>query len=125
MLRRISKWGVVVALMLTLGFHWALLQSVAWVGMVVNYSQDGSVKQAITKTFDGHHPCSLCKMVRAGKKSESKQDLKLDLKKMDMVSDGSVGFYFPPMSANEFATFSQPPSRTVVPLSPPPRYLLG
>ena len=111
--------------MLTLGFHWAFLQSVAWVGMMVNFSSEGSVKEAIVKTFDGQHPCKLCKIVRDGKKSEDKQDLKLDLKKLDMFSGGSMAFYFPPMPNNQFVFLSPSSSRIIVPLSPPPLNLLG
>ena len=125
MLRRFAKWGVVAALMLTLGFHWAFLQSVAWVGMVVNYSQDGSVQQALVKTFDGQHLCPLCKMVKAGKSSESKQDLKLDLKKLDMFADASAEFYFPPVPVQCFEFHSHSSSHLSVSLAPPPRSLLG
>ncbi len=125
MLFRISKWMVVASLMLTLGFHWAFLQSVAWVGMMVNFSTEGSVQQAIVKTFDGHHPCQLCKIVRAGKKSEDKQESKLNLKKLDFFSDGSMAFYFPPMPENQFVFLAPPSSRIAVPLSPPPRNLLA
>jgi hypothetical protein len=36
---RLLKLPVVLALMVSIGLHWALLQSVAWVGMVVRYSR--------------------------------------------------------------------------------------
>ena len=37
--------------------------------------------EALAKTFDGEHPCKLCKVVREGKKSEQKQaSLKVETK---------------------------------------------
>jgi len=47
---------VVLALMLLilmLGLHWAMLQSVAWVSMIVTYSKQDTLQVALTKTFDG------------------------------------------------------------------------
>lgn len=48
------------------------MQVVAWSKMIVDYSaQDGLVEGA-RKTFDGEHPCCLCKAIDEGKKNESK-----------------------------------------------------
>lgn len=55
------------------GGHWGALQVVAWARMIVDYSaQDGLVSGA-AKTFDGAHPCCLCKAIAEGKKQESKE----------------------------------------------------
>ena len=64
----------VAVLVLSLGLHWALLQTVAWTGMLVSYSRDGSFKQAVAKTFDGKHPCPLCKVIEKGRAEEKKQE---------------------------------------------------
>ena len=40
--------------------HLAVLQVVAWTGMLVEHVQDGDLEAAIAKTFDGSHPCGLC-----------------------------------------------------------------
>src|SRR6266576_3215000 len=78
---RWSKWLVVLALVVVTGGHWALLQSVAWVGMTVRYAKCDSFEVALQKTFDGRHPCKLCKLVKQGKASEQKRDLqKLEAK---------------------------------------------
>jgi len=61
------------ALFTICGGHWALLQSVAWAGMVIQYSKDGSFTKALEKTFDGEHPCSLCHKVQEAKKDESQK----------------------------------------------------
>jgi len=69
-----SRIATVSVLVLSLGLHWALLQTVAWTGMIVSYSKEGSFQEAVSKTFDGKHPCGLCELVKAGRAEEKKQD---------------------------------------------------
>ena len=71
---RLLKWLALVTLIFVLGAHWAILQSVAWVTMVAGYSQAEPISEALVKTFDGKHPCPLCKFVAKGKNSERKQE---------------------------------------------------
>ena len=65
MFYRLPRLAIVAALACSLGLHWGFLQSMARVGMVVNYSQGGTVGDALAKTFDGKHPCALCKAIAA------------------------------------------------------------
>jgi len=44
------------------------MQCVAWAGMVVSYSQESTVAEAVEKTFDGEHPCPLCLAIREAEK---------------------------------------------------------
>jgi len=62
-----------LALFLLAGGHWAILQTGAWTGMIVAYTKDGNVSTAISRTFDGKHPCALCCAVRDGRKQEEKK----------------------------------------------------
>jgi hypothetical protein len=64
----------VSVLVLFLGLHWALLQAVAWTGMLINYSRDASLTEAVTQTFDGEHPCKLCNAIKQGRAEEKKQE---------------------------------------------------
>jgi len=64
----------VLLLVLSLGLHWALLQTVAWTGMLVSYSAEGSFQEAVSKTFDGEHPCPLCKAIKKGRAEEKQQE---------------------------------------------------
>lgn len=48
------------------GAHWAALQTVAWGRMFLEFSAQDSVAAALTKTFDGQHPCPMCLKVREG-----------------------------------------------------------
>jgi hypothetical protein len=79
---RFQRIVVVCTIILGMGVHWSILQSVAWTGMVISYSQGTSFKEGLEKTFDGKHPCTLCKWVKAGQRSEQgrdRQELPLNL----------------------------------------------
>lgn len=67
-----GKIFLILALVAMLGAHWALLQTVAWTAMLADNLHSGSFCEAVTKTFDGEHPCPLCRAIAAGKKSENK-----------------------------------------------------
>lgn len=60
-----------LALFFVAGGHWGALQTMAWAGMLWNYSQtDGSLLAGVKKTFDGEHPCAMCKSIKAAKGKE-------------------------------------------------------
>jgi hypothetical protein len=81
----LGRWLVVIALVLSTGGHWALLQVCAWAGMVVSYSQTDSLADALVKTFDGDHPCKLCKVVKEGRKAEQEKPAALKVEqKLDL-----------------------------------------
>ena len=112
-------------LCMSLGFHWGLLQSVAWVGMMVNYSCQGSLKDAVVKTFDGQHPCPLCKLVREGKKNEKKPEAQQNVKQIDLLAGPATAFDFPSLPDSTFPVPRATFSRTDAPLLPPPRPFFG
>ena len=70
MVSRIGTYVVMAALSLSIGLHWNLLQVVAWASMVVRYAQDATVVEALAMTFDGQHPCCMCKAIEKGKQQE-------------------------------------------------------
>jgi len=120
------RWLAVVTLTFALGGHWAILQSVAWVTMVASYSQTAPLKAALVKTFDGEHPCSICKFVANGKKSEQKQETQKLLTKLDFFLASTPVGLFPPVP--DALHFTPPPSagaRSDSPPTPPPRTLPG
>ena len=81
MFARCGKFLVVLALVLTTGLHWAALQTVAWGTMLAANLTTENFSSAVSQTFDGDHPCPLCKAISAGKKSEKKSEaLTLKLK---------------------------------------------
>ena len=119
-----QKWVVVGAIILGMGAHWAILQSVAWTGMVISYSLQSSFKEALHKTFDGKHPCPLCKQIAQGKRSEKKAEFAPAGKKFEF-SYWPATFVFSAPSAYRVVRWQEeflaPLFRA--PPTPPPRQL--
>lgn len=125
-MRFLARMFAVALLTLSLGLHWAVLQSVAWTGMLATRVQTGSILEAIQTTFDGQHPCRLCLAVRDGKaESEKGQELPpWKLAKMDVFpsESGTVwlrvdprGDPLPRLADTLRTMWEEPPD------SPPPR----
>ena len=124
MLARVGHCLLIIALIGATGTHWTMLQSVAWARMLAENVRTSSLEEAINKTFDGKHPCALCKQIAKSQKSEQKPDVQVEFRQLE----------FPPQSA-EFL-FSSPAEfwlagdfcvggalLTQAPLVPPPRFL--
>jgi len=95
-LQRLIKAAMVFALACSIGLHWDLVQSVAWVRMMVSYSQDAPLTEALAKTFDGKHPCSLCKQIAKGKQSEKSSDMRPDHAKYEFSYTATKFVFSPP-----------------------------
>lgn len=124
MLSQLPRFLIIVALAGSIGLHWAFLQSVAWVSMVVTYAQDAPLSTAIAKTFDGQHPCKLCKGIAAGKKSERKAEFPPVVKQLEFVPARVVFIFSAP------AEFQMRPETAAIfpelahqPPVPPPRLI--
>jgi hypothetical protein len=120
-----------LALLMTLGAQWYVLQSVAWARMLVQFSRAEPLAEAIEKTFDGKHPCSLCIKIKAGREEEKREQQKNPLAKAefkpelfiespeliapvpDFLSDDAVPF----VPHRRFGPSYSPPT-------PPPRHLV-
>ena len=123
---RLLKWLAVLTLTFVLGGHWAILQSVAWMTMVAGYSQTDPLKNALVKTFDGKHPCPICKFVAKGKKSEQKHETQKLLTKLDFIlAPTRVTIYPPSPAQRQFSPGVFTESRSEAPPTPPPRHLPG
>jgi hypothetical protein len=119
---KLAQLLIAFALVTAVGGHWAILQSVAWLGMVVTYSQDAPFVVALEKTFDGEHPCSLCKAVASGKKTEKRQAAKKSETKLDLfrfAPECFLGFPLEALRVPEIPVF--PTSFAEAPPLPPPR----
>lgn len=83
---------MVTALVLATGLHWAALQTVAWTTMLANNLRCDSFSEAVGKTFDGQHPCCLCKAIAAAKKAEKKSEAVSPVLKMEFppVAESTV-----------------------------------
>ena len=86
------------ALACSIGLHWGFLQSLAWTTMLVDNLTTSSFSAAVQRTFDGKHPCALCKAVAQGKKSEKKSETVLSFKKFDGLNQAVAILISPPAS---------------------------
>ena len=123
---RLLKWVAVVTLAFALGAHWTILQSVAWVTMAAGYSRVEPLKEAMVKTFDGKHPCLICKFVACGKKSEQRRETQKPPAKIDLFLASSPAALCPPVRESlRFALSCSAAARSETPPTPPPRNLRG
>ena len=122
LLQRLARLLVVLVLTLSLGAHWMFLQSIAWVGMVVNYSQHDPLIEALAKTFDGKHPCQLCKLVQNGKAQEKKQEKQKPTTKLDqfLTADQAILLRPPKLERLALTASSSSCARGESPPTPPP-----
>ncbi|HVU27665.1 MAG TPA: hypothetical protein VHG71_08005 [Verrucomicrobiae bacterium] len=122
MLVRLGRIFLVLALIASIGAHWALLQTVAWTTMLADNLCTQSVTEAVSQTFDGEHPCPICMAIAAGKKSEQKTEFILQKQKLEFPPSGEnfvliAPSHFYPFPLIDFSAGSisqEPPT-------PPPR----
>jgi hypothetical protein len=120
--------GCFVAILAMSGGQWLALQTWAWTRMLVAFSQDGPLGEALIKTFDGRHPCPLCLKVQKGWAKDQQQEKKFPLLKLEKMPEylwhlrrltpppisipATDGIPFVPRFCSDFID---------TPLTPPPR----
>jgi hypothetical protein len=125
-LKRISHILLIIAVLTASGSHWLVLQSVAWTNMLMDNLQSRSVTQALECTFDGKHPCKLCKQIVKGKQTEKKSELRMEWKRLEFSYAPSVFVFGPPSFFWDVrATDDLAIARSHTPLVPPPKLNLG
>jgi hypothetical protein len=106
-----------------MGGHLALLQTVAWGNMLVEFSSKSSFSEAVDKTFDGEHPCHLCKVVEKSKSEDEKKPLLKVEMKWEVALPASVKVPLPRSTelvfrvTEYFRTYAQ--VHLAVPMQPP------
>lgn len=63
-MRRVLLGLLTLAFIGMANLHLPVLQVFAWTGMIISYSRDVPLAEAIEMTFDGDHPCPLCCAIR-------------------------------------------------------------
>jgi hypothetical protein len=116
--------GLSFFLVIWLSAPWVSLQVVAWTTMLGNNLENHSFAEAVTQTFDGQHPCCLCKMIAAGKSSEKKSAAVTQTQKLEYPPSAEKMLLVPPppFSALSLAKISAR-SHSTEPLLQPPRSL--
>ena len=112
---------MVVALVLTTGLHWAALQTVAWTTMLAGNLCTQTVSEAVSQTFDGEHPCPICRAIAAAKKSQQKTEAVAPALKMEYppAPEKFILISPAPISAFSLARFFADSSFQKPPLPPP------
>jgi hypothetical protein len=128
-LKAVDHTACLLAVMAMLGGHWAALQSVAWVRMIVSYAQHDSLRTALAKTFDGRHPCALCLAIEKGRQQEQTENKNLPAQRADQAPEfvcdvQRTAAPLPPMTATQAVPFVPVchPDFIQTPPSPPPRF---
>lgn len=113
-----------------IGGPYAVVQIYAWANMLVTYSQETSVGQAVVDTFSGEKPCCLCKKIAAAKKSDPEhqksKDVELAQKQFqDLIAPTLSGLLEPfssPLPSITFPAVADAHDCAANgPLTPPPR----
>lgn len=71
---RLGHFLSCLACIYLVGGQWAVLQSVAMAGMLVDYARIYGPSQGLVMTFDGNNPCEMCHTIQAEKKKAETQD---------------------------------------------------
>lgn len=120
---QISKYLLIGTLLVSMGGHLALLQTIAWGTMLVDFSTKGGFSEAVEKTFDGEHPCAMCKAVKTTKQEEDKKPLLKSQMKMEMALPAPINVPFPRSHEIAFCVTGYAGSYTdvylVLPMQPP------
>jgi hypothetical protein len=112
-----------LAIFISTGGHLAVLQSIAYTRMLVEFAQQDSWCTAVKKTFDDRYACSLCPKIRNSFNSEQKTPQTLsEVHQPEFLPGSDTLIYFTPVVVAEVAfvcsrrvDFSNAPPR------PPPR----
>jgi len=112
-----------LALFISAGGHWAVLQSVAYTRMLIEFAQQDSWCTAVKKTLDDRYACSLCPKIRDGCDNERKAPSKPgEIHQPEFLMESGSLICFAPLVVAE-VTFV--PARQVdfsnAPPKPPPR----
>ncbi|HET9063187.1 MAG TPA: hypothetical protein VFO62_07860 [Candidatus Binatia bacterium] len=114
-----------LAMLLVCGGHWMVLQSIAWTRMLIVNSRSDTLPVAMSKTFDGKHPCKMCHQIREGRDAERHESsiasgdhaprpwlaLADGAPKLSIPPDRAVGATTPNAHADFLGTPPEPPPR--------------
>lgn len=119
---RLGRYVLLAAMFCAIGGHWVVLQTVAWGGMMMQYSRTSGLTMAVEKTFDGQHPCDMCKTIAKTRQNEKKQEARVIVTKLDVFHQPAVKWFAPVVTERvEWIVDAASVLRAEVPSVPPPR----
>jgi hypothetical protein len=121
-MRRLTHAIILAAFVFSCGGQWYVLQGIAWINMIRDYSQMVPLARAVSMTFSGQYPCPICKAIAEKKNSEQQKAFTFEKHEKNFPLPGIVAIA-PPAAAE----FSYPlwrcalTVRSDTPPAPPPR----
>jgi hypothetical protein len=104
------------------GGHWIVLQGIAWGEMLVTALQGKTLVTAISQTFDGNHPCSICKSIQHDTAKQKRPEVQSSVAKLIFILDRPQD-WFPPVAIGARLPIKQLVGfvRNEAPSVPPPQ----
>jgi hypothetical protein len=121
-MRRLTHLVVLAAFIFSCGGQWYVLQCVAWVKMLHDYSQVVPFTQAFGMTFSGQYPCEICKVIAEKKQAENDKICSFEKVEKNFVPPASEAPARPDAVAVQYADYlNSLQTRGETPPTPPPR----
>lgn len=112
-----------LAILISAGAHWAVLQSFAYTKMLVEFAEQESWGTAVKKAFDERYACSLCPRIRDGFNNEQKTPSTVNqVHQLEFLLDSNHPIFLPPVVFADVGSDSaRPVDFSSAPPKPPPR----
>jgi len=122
-MRRLTLCVVFAAFTFSCSGQWYALQCVAWVNMLIDYSQMVPFPKAVEMTFSGEYPCPICKAIAEKKQAEKEKVLAIgkDKQKFVTAEAASTRPVFPSPAPDYAALRQYLAAWSEAPPIPPPR----
>jgi hypothetical protein len=111
------------AIFISAGGHWAVIQSIAYARMLVEFAQQEAWCTALKKTFDDRYACPLCPKIRAGVNQEKKAPPNLSgIDQPEFLLESGAAIFLVLSIAEDLAPVSsRHTDLSTPPPTPPPR----
>ena len=121
-MRRLTHFIVLAAFVFSCGGQWYVLQCVAWVKMLHDYSQMVPFTEAVGMTFSGKYPCAICKAIADKKQSENDKICSLEKYEKKFFPPVAIALVPPEATPVQYADYLRSLQvRSESPPTPPPR----
>jgi hypothetical protein len=121
-MRRLTHFLVLAAFVFSCGGQWYVLQGIAWIKMIHDYSEAVPFTTAVGMTFSGDYPCAICKAIADKKQSQDDKICSIEKFEKKLMPSMAVALLPPaPTSFSYVALEDSFSARTEPPPTPPPR----
>lgn len=82
---QIAKKALLLLMLMSALGPLAVMQFIAWGGMLWDYSKQGSLIEAVESTFNGENPCNLCLTIQEIEKEQQDMDTGMNLARTSVL----------------------------------------